>query len=182
MLKIIKFDIFWPKYLVSIKFDIIFAVSLILDLAATGQFGTEIMTTKILPIPREELKKVPAMTKTGRVSKTRYEYVWETIADEQECIEVSVNYNGKQLSFWITSQDIEKCEYYKEHGFRFCSCNIYKENGERIMAYWQHGFYGTKIHTEPALYDMYHNDLVTRTDYQDGRVQDSYKYLRGIIL
>jgi hypothetical protein len=140
------------------------------------------MTTKILPIPEYVWERVPAKTKTGRVSKTRYDYVHRVVATEQECVEITARYFSREVVFYITMKDFKR--YHDTKNGSQCAADvevaIYNEKGERIMGNWQHGYSGTKIHVEAVRWDLKHQDFIWRTWYQDGRVKDSYKYLRSI--
>lgn len=134
---------------------------------------------KILPIPLTDYQKVPAKTPTGKISKTRYTWELVKLADEQECESFEVALNGKQVTVWVPIKTINDSVKFD---FRFKHSVVYTEAGEKIMANWQHGRYGTEVHTEPALFNWEKKEFVRTTDYCDGRVKDSYKYLLKVIL
>lgn len=133
---------------------------------------------KILPVPQTEIQRIPALTPSGRVSKTRTKWEIVTVADEQECESFDVTVNGKMVTVWIPSKYIEEYEG-KPY---FCKSVAYTETGDNIMAQWRHGHYGTEVHTEPALFNWAKNEFVQVTDYCDGRIKDSNKYLLKVLI
>lgn len=136
---------------------------------------------KILPIPMTEYQKVPALTPTGKISKTRYTWEPVKLADEQECESFEVKLNGETVTVWVPTKTMEENKKF-DFDPTFRHSVVYTEAGEKIMANWRHGRYGTDVHTEPALFNWEKREFVERTDYCDGHVKDSYKYLLKVIL
>lgn len=125
-----------------------------------------------LPIPRFEWKLLPAITKTGRISKTRTEFRRIKIADEQEFQGFEFNYKGKIVEVFVPVANMDD----EHHTASWC-CD---KDGKEIKAIWQHGQYGSKTHEEAALFDWKRQYMVDCTVYCDGRFKDSYKYLRKV--
>ena len=132
---------------------------------------------KILPVPQTEIQRVPALTPSGRVSKTRTKWEIVTVANEQECESFDVAVNGKMVTVWIPSKYITEA---KEKSYIHDTV-AYTETGEKIMAQWRHGHCGVEVHEEPALFDWNKCEFVRVTDYCDGRVKDSNKYLLKVL-
>ena len=130
-------------------------------------------TIKTLPVAKTEWKLEPAITKSGRVSKTRKEWKLVRVADEQECQGYFINVNGKQVEVFVPMENLTRDYHWTR---------IYTSEGEKIMALWQHGIYGSKIHKEPAIFNWKREELVTMTVYCDGQVKDSHKYLRTVLI
>lgn len=134
------------------------------------------MVTKVLQIPTYGTIEKPVITKTGKVSK-RTKLEWGVISNECECVEITANYRGQQVSFYIKKKYLERPIEHKS----WCTANMYDANGNKIMAVWKHGRYGDKRHEEPAIYNYAYKEIVEATDYCDGRVRDSYKYLVKVL-
>lgn len=133
------------------------------------------MTTKVFELPKWDLVETPIITKTGKVSKrTKLEWVKNLVPCE--CVEVVENWRGKDVRFYVTA---ERMEAAKNRDYKVVS-QMFDDKGNVIMGIWQHGRYGTKVHEEPALYSCTHKHIIETTDYCDGIVKDSYKYLRKI--
>lgn len=134
------------------------------------------MTTISLPIEKYTYKQVHPLTKTGKVSK-RTEWQRVKVADETECVEFTINYQGKDVTFYVPADKVNGDTEYPH----LCDSVIYDRQGNKIDAIWQHGCYGTMRHTEPALFNYVRKQMVERTSYCDGRVKDSYKYLVKVL-
>lgn len=122
-----------------------------------------------LPIEKREWKNVPAITKTGKVSKTRTEWKLVKVADEQDFQGYIITINGKDVEVFAPTASMSDTHH--------TICNLFTKDGKLIMATWRHGRYGSMVHEEPALFDYKREEFVTVTTYCDGRFKDSYKYL-----
>jgi hypothetical protein len=58
--------------------------------------------------------------------------------------------------------------------------SLYNADGTIAKGIWQHGRYGTTMHTESI--ELRNGTLVTRTSYASGQIKDQHKYLKSINL
>lgn len=124
---------------------------------------------KWLPIQRKRWETVPAETKTGKISKTRKKLVEIVIAEEQLCVKIHFTFGGKDYEGWVL----------KDGGNG--SGNIYRENGEKIMGVWKHGYTGMKLYEQPLIWDFAENQLRLISCYHGGSIRDDRRFLKAII-
>ena len=130
------------------------------------------METKVLPIQQIEGHLEPAKTKTGRISKTKKNWVETVVSETQECAKFHVAGYGKELDVWVP------VSHMNDERFRTSCC--YREDGTMVNGIWRHGQYGNIIHEEPLLIDWKTGRLISMADYHDGNIRNSKKFLIGI--
>ena len=60
-----------------------------------------------LPIARYEYKLVPALTKSGKESKTRKKWMFVKVADEQTCQGFMIKHGTKKVEVFVPTADME---------------------------------------------------------------------------
>ena len=125
-----------------------------------------------LPISRYDWKFVPALTKSGKESKTRKQWKLVKVADEQTFQGFIIRQGTDNVEVFVPTADMESQFY--------TIGRIFTKKGIQITAFWKHGRYGALTHEEPALFDWEKEELVSKAIYCDGRFKDSYKYLMNV--
>lgn len=123
-------------------------------------------------------RSIPVITRQRKVVYTtsdRKHKEWRLInvPVEQECQGFVINYNGKEVQFYVPVAHINN-----GNPFSF----ICDEYGNQIKAEWQHGRGGSMKHIEPALFDWKHEKFVQTARYCDGIVKDSAKYMLNVLI
>lgn len=99
-------------------------------------------------------------------------YDWQTIEVLDTLHPVTVKHHNGLYNFYIRGKDLDNKN-------RFPA--LYHADGSVACGIWRHGRTGGKAHEERLEYSAELGKLIEVTNYQNGRVKDSKKYLISII-
>lgn len=111
--------------------------------------------------------RVEPKRKNGRVT-----YDWQCVQVVDTLHPIIVKHGSKLYNLYLRGRDVESKER-----FPF----LYHHDGSIAKGIWRHGWTGGKAHEEPLEYSGTLKKLIEVTNYQNGRVKDSKKYLISII-